>query len=156
MDNAGGHRTGNAINQYTKILEGENIEIIWQVTRSTETNFLDLRFQMTIQSSVQKVHWGRRCTHTDLSKSVSNAWNKSLLVKTFKGVHARLRVVLVCVVDGKWSDEFTEKKRGFVIPLFQMMKQIMMEVCHCMALPLPHFRPKMQSRMMIQMNFKWT
>ena len=37
MDNAGGHRTGNAINQYTKILEGENIDIIWQVIRSTET-----------------------------------------------------------------------------------------------------------------------
>ena len=54
MDNAGGHGTGNKINQYNQILEEKNIEIIWQVPRYPETNFLDLGLWMTIKSSVQK------------------------------------------------------------------------------------------------------
>jgi len=43
MDNAGGHGTEDAINEYTKILETKyNIEIVHQVPRSLETNCLDL------------------------------------------------------------------------------------------------------------------
>ena len=67
---------------------------------------------MTIQSSVQKVHRGRRCTHATLDKSVSDAWNKSLSVKKFKNLHRQLQVVLDFVVDGKCSNQFVEKKRG--------------------------------------------
>ena len=77
-----------------------------------ETNFLDLGLYMKIQSSVQKVHRGRRCTHADSAKSVSDSWNKSLSVKKFRNLHGRLRVVLFCVVYGKWLNEFVEKKRG--------------------------------------------
>ena len=51
-----------------------------------------------------KVHHRSPYIHTDLTKSVSDAWNKSLSVKTFKNVHGRLCVVLVCVVDGKGSN----------------------------------------------------
>ena len=54
---------------------------------------------MAIQSSVQKVHCGRRRTHADLAKSVSDACNKSLSMRTFQNVHGQLQVVLVCVVN---------------------------------------------------------
>ena len=67
---------------------------------------------MTIQSSVQKVHHGSRCTRAASAKSVSDAWNKSLLVKTFKNLHGKLRVVPVCVVNVKGSNESAEKQRG--------------------------------------------
>ena len=102
----------------------KNIDIIWQVTRSPETNFIDPILWMKIQSSVQKVHCGRQCTHAALAKSVSDAWNKSLSLKKFKNVHGRFRAVLVCVVDGKLSNESVQKKEAscFVIPLFLMMK----------------------------------
>ena len=36
-------------------------------------------------------------THDTLAKSVSDSWNKKLSVKTFRNLHGRLRVVLVCV-----------------------------------------------------------
>ncbi len=43
MDNAGGHGTIEAIQQYTRhLLENYNIEIIHQPPRSPETNPLDL------------------------------------------------------------------------------------------------------------------
>ena len=41
MDNAGGHGTNNAIKTYTDGLKEFNVEIIWQVQRSPDTNMLD-------------------------------------------------------------------------------------------------------------------
>ena len=112
MYNAGGRGTGSTINQYTQILDEKNIDIIQQVTRSPETNFLDPKVCITIQTSVKKVHRGKWCTHDAMAKSVSGAWNKSLSVKTFKNIHGRFQVVLVCVVGGKGSNELAEKKPG--------------------------------------------
>ena len=48
MDNAGGHGTNDAIQQYTELLAADNIEIIWQVPRSPETDMLDLGVWMSI------------------------------------------------------------------------------------------------------------
>ena len=72
--------------------------------RYLETNFLDLGLLMTIQISVQKVHRGRQCTHAVLTNSVSDAWNKSLLVEMFKNLHGRLLVLLVFAVEDKESN----------------------------------------------------
>ena len=80
------------------------------MTTSPETNLLDLRLWMTIQSSVQKMYHGTRCTHAALAKSVSDVWNKSLSVKTFQNVHGQFLVVLVCVADNNGSNEFFVKK----------------------------------------------
>ena len=90
----------------------KNIDIIWQVTISPETNFIDPILWMKIQSSVQKVHCGRRCTHTALAKSVSDAWNKSLSEKTFKNIYGWFRVVIVCLVNRKGLNKFVKKKAG--------------------------------------------
>ena len=70
----GAHGTGNAINQYTQILEGQNIEIIWQVPRSLETNLLDLGLWMTIQKMFKNctVECGAHI-HAALAKNVSYA-----------------------------------------------------------------------------------
>ena len=74
---------------------------------------------MTIQTSVKKVHRGKWCTHDAMAKSVSGAWNKSLSVKTFKSIHGRFQVVLVCVVGGKGSNELADKNQAssFLIPI---------------------------------------
>ncbi len=55
MDNAGGHETVEAIEQYTRtLLDNYNIEIIHQPARSPDTNPLDLGVWRSIQSSVKK------------------------------------------------------------------------------------------------------
>lgn len=61
MDNAGGHGTSDAINNYTRHLQEFRVEIIWQVPRSPETNMLDLGVWMSIQNLVEKTHKGQRC-----------------------------------------------------------------------------------------------
>lgn len=49
MDNAGGHGTHEAIRSYTKTLEEDyNIEIIFQIPRSSYTNVLDLGVWMSL------------------------------------------------------------------------------------------------------------
>ena len=47
-----------------------------------------------------------------LSKSVVDAWNEYLSPKTFVNVHGRIRVVLVCIVEGGGGNELVESKRG--------------------------------------------
>ena len=43
MDNAGGHGTDEAKAEYTDLLkEKYNIQVVWQVPQSPETNILDL------------------------------------------------------------------------------------------------------------------
>jgi len=54
----------------------------------------------------------RRCQHDALAKSVEDAWNQYLSPQAFKNVHARLRVVLSCIVDDKGGNALVEKKRG--------------------------------------------
>ena len=67
----------------------KNMEIICKVPIYPEKNFLDLGLWMKIQSYVLKLHCRRLCTYAALAKSVSDAWNKSLLVKTFKNSHGQ-------------------------------------------------------------------
>ena len=112
MDNAGGHGTNDAIQQYTELLAADNITIIWQVPRSPETNMLDLGVWMSIQAAVQRVHHMRRCHHDALAASVDEAWRSYLNSKSFHNVWRRLRVVLVCILDDEGGNQKVESKRG--------------------------------------------
>jgi hypothetical protein len=113
MDNAGGHGTDLAIAQYTGILLNEyNVEVVWQVPRSPETNMLDLGVWMSIQAAVTRVHHMRRCHHDALAQSVVDAWNYYLSPDAFKNVHKRLQVVLSCIVEDKGDNSLVETKRG--------------------------------------------
>ena len=54
MDNAGGHGTVAAKEQYVKILQDKyNVIVSWQSLNSPETNILNLGVWMTIQSVVE-------------------------------------------------------------------------------------------------------
>jgi hypothetical protein len=112
MDNAGGHGTNDAKLQYINLLKEFNVEVIWQVPRSPETNMLDLGVWMSIQCSVMNVHYGRKCHHDALAKSVEEAWNGYLSQKAFTNVYNRLRVVLTCIVDDNGGNRLVESKRG--------------------------------------------
>jgi hypothetical protein len=113
MDNAGGHGTDVAIQQYTAILLDQfNVQVVWQVPRSPETNMLDLGIWMSIQAAVTRVHHMRRCHHDALAKSVMDAWNGYLSPQAFTNVHRRLRVVLSCIVEDEGGNSLVEMKRG--------------------------------------------
>jgi hypothetical protein len=53
MDNAGGHGKNDVKGDYVSKLEDEfNIEVVWQVACSPETNMLDLGAWMSIHVSM--------------------------------------------------------------------------------------------------------
>ena len=112
MDNAGGHGTNDAKTIYTEALKAYNIEIIWQITKSPETNMLDLGIWMSIQAKVEKMHHMKRCHHDALAKSVETAWESYLDKGAFSCIFKRMRVVLTCIVDDHGGNEKVEDKRG--------------------------------------------
>ena len=112
MDNAGGHGTDQAKDAYVSILRQRKIEVIWQVPRSPETNMLDLGVWMSIQATVQRVHFMRRCHHDALAASVEDAWNSHLNSGAFLRVYRRIRVVLRCILDDNGGNHLVEAKRG--------------------------------------------
>ena len=76
------------IYEYTYHLKKDyKIEIIWQVPRSPHTNVLGLGYWMSLQSRVERVHFGRRCSTEALVKSVKDAWTDPsyvcILIKVF-------------------------------------------------------------------------
>ena len=90
MDNAGGHGSMEAINEYSRLLNDYNVEIVWQIPRSPETNMLDLGVWMSIQRAVEKQHYGRRYHHDALAASVEEAWSTKLNKLAFKNVYEQL------------------------------------------------------------------
>jgi hypothetical protein len=81
MDNAGGHGTVEAIEQYTRILlEDYNIEIIHQPARSPETNPLDLGVWRSIQSSVEK----KTISQDNNSRCSGTISDRSMAALTFR------------------------------------------------------------------------
>ena len=112
MDNAGGHGTSDAKDIYVNAMKEYNVEIIWQVPRSPETNMLDLGVWMSIQSAVTRVHHNRR-SHVDaLATSIEDAWTGYLSEKAFHNVHRRLKVVLQSIVKDEGGNELVEEHRG--------------------------------------------
>jgi hypothetical protein len=112
MDNAGGHGTNDAKEQYVNALREHSVEVIWQVPRSPETNMLDLGIWMSIQAKVQQVHFMRRCHHDALATSVEEAWQSYLNINAFTRVFRRIRVVLRCILDDNGGNQRVEAKRG--------------------------------------------
>lgn len=57
LDNAGGHGTAVAKEEFVRILRHKHIvKVIWQVPNSPDTNLLNLGAWCTIQSEVEEIH----------------------------------------------------------------------------------------------------
>jgi hypothetical protein len=86
MDNAGGHGTQEAIEEYTRrLLEEFNIVVIRQSACSPEVNALDLGTWMSVQSHVESRHRDRCREPDSLAISVEEAWN-NLPIETVQRV----------------------------------------------------------------------
>ena len=113
MDNAGGHGTSEAIEEYVAKLKNDwNVKTIFQIPRSPYTNVLDLGVWCSLQSRVEKEHFGKRCEVNALASSVTNAWTNGTLDKMITSVFKRLRRVLVLIIEAKGKNDLVETKRG--------------------------------------------
>jgi len=113
MDNAGGHGTEEAIQEYTRILkEKYNIKIIHQCPRSPETNVLDLGIWCTLQLAIDKMMRGRRGELDSLVKGVMDTWLSVDLTSQFASVWGRLQQVLCLIVEDNGGNTLVERKRG--------------------------------------------
>ena len=86
LDNAGGHGTIAARNEYTRRLRNEyNIVIKFQPPCSPEVNALDLGVWMSVQAAVEERHRDRRRDPDGLAETVQEAWN-NLPIETVQRV----------------------------------------------------------------------
>ena len=113
MDNAGGHGTDNAIEEYVRTLKDDwNVEVIFQIPRSPYTNALDLGVWVSLQSRVEKNHFGKRCEVNALVHSVQDTWDNGHLDEVITKVFERLRNVLVLIHEANGKNDLVETKRG--------------------------------------------
>ena len=112
MDNAGGHGSDVAKEQYVRHLKLKyNVVVEWQVPQSPETNLLDLGFWMTLQSKVEYLHKQRRMDSDSLALSVREAFNSIDGYTTLANIAKRWEVVLDLILEGKGSNDLVEKRR---------------------------------------------
>jgi hypothetical protein len=112
MDNAGGHGTRDAIDQYTRQLQRDyNIIIIFQSAGSPDVNALDVGIWMSVQSSVEHMHRNRRQDPDALAETVREAWD-NLPIETIASIFERLPVNLQLIVDREGDNDGVEGRRG--------------------------------------------
>jgi len=112
MDNAGGHGTRAAREEYTRRLRNEfNIIILQQSARSPEVNALDLGIWMSIQAAVEVRHRNRRRDPDGLVATVREAWD-NLPAGTIQKVFGRIPTVLQLIVDSGGDNVTVEDRRG--------------------------------------------
>jgi hypothetical protein len=112
MDNAGGHGTEEAVDEYTRVLNEEyNIIILHQALRSPVMNSLDLGLWISLQSHVEKLHQNRTRDPDSLAVSVKQAWDH-LPVETIQKVFDRIPIILQLIAEGDGDNINVEDRRG--------------------------------------------
>jgi len=99
MDNAGGHGTVAAIEEYTHLLATRfNIEIIHQPARSPEVNALDLGVWMATQSQGERIHLTRARDPDTLANTVQEAW-RDLPAESIDRIFGRIPINLQLIAE---------------------------------------------------------
>jgi hypothetical protein len=112
MDNAGGHGTDVAKQQYVRVLMNEyNILVEWQIPNSPETNLLDLGFWCTHQAVVERLHKLKRMDTEALSRSVFDAF-ELVDEKKIERIYKRWEYVLDLIIKGEGTNDLVEMNRG--------------------------------------------
>ena len=95
MDNAGGHGTRDAIEDYvTALKETHDVVVLWQVPRSSKTNLLDLGVWNSLQSVVDKTFHGNKQDVKALAKTVEKSWDIYYTNNVFQKVYDQWLKVL--------------------------------------------------------------
>jgi hypothetical protein len=114
MDNAGGHGTNDAIEQYVGTLwQRYSVKIIHQVARGPEMNLLDLGAWMSLQSAVEKHFRGSRNDVKALVPKVEEAWSQ-YDSSVFHSIFGRWLKVLQLVIADKGDNSLVNSHRGML------------------------------------------
>jgi len=112
-DNARGHGTADAIDEYTRVLKEEyNIQIVHQIPRSPETNVLDIGMWCCLQWAVDSIMRGHQGNIHALNKDIYDVWQSKALSMPFSSVWKRLGRVLHLIKEDNGGNELVEQKRG--------------------------------------------
>ena len=119
MDNAGGHGTRDAIDEYVDDLATEyNVHIVWQIPRSPETNLLDLGIWNSLQSHVDRVFRGNKQDVQALARTVMTAWESYYTEDVFERVFVRWEKVLRLIIASNGNNSLVDEARGNqVVPI---------------------------------------
>ena len=113
MDNAGGHGTDEAVDQYTKqLLDDHKIKIVQQVPRSPETNVLDLGIWMSLQAAVEREHRSKCCDANALDETVARVWRDVASVSAFTNVFEKLPIIYANIKNCRGGNDTVESNRG--------------------------------------------
>ena len=112
MDNAGRHSKTDIIEQYTLNLKNNyNVTIIHQVPRSPYCNTLNLGVWCSLQASVEKTHYMRRCNMAALVRTVYKIWETVDILSVISNVFAKLNNVICVINTGDRGNDLVEEKR---------------------------------------------
>lgn len=112
IDNAGGHGTNEAIQEYRSMLKEEfNIVLLAQVPRSPETNLLDLGVWRSMQSYVETLSYRRLQSVEAIAEATEKAWDEFPAEKIEK-VYKRWLLVLKLILKDKGGNRYVETHRG--------------------------------------------
>jgi uncharacterized coiled-coil protein SlyX len=120
MDNAGGHGTDEAIQEYAHYLKlNHNIEIIHQCPRSACTNALDLGVWVCLQSAVEKEQYHKTTTLDSLAASVAEIWQNGQLDRQISNVFEKIQDILKIIIkDGgsikNCETDYRKKRRNLL------------------------------------------
>ena len=107
----GGHGTNKAKAEYEMILKREyNVEIVWQIPNSLETNMLDLGTWMAVQSVVERNHRLKVMQPDVLAETIQKTF-QSIQEQTKLNIHERWLKVLKLIVKRQGSNQLVEKCR---------------------------------------------
>ncbi len=112
LDNAGGHGTRQAINEYTRQLRDQHDVILkFQPPCSPELNALDLGIWMSLQSAVERRHRNRRRDAEALARTVKEAYD-NLPPETITKVFDHLPIVWELIQASNGDNINVEERRG--------------------------------------------
>jgi len=112
IDNAGGHGTNDAIEQYCELLfRMYKVQLLHQVPNSPETNLLDLGVWRAIQSLVEKLSFCGRHDANVLDKTVQQAWLQ-FPAATVEKVYQHWLLVLDLIMKDNGGNRLVESHRG--------------------------------------------
>ena len=115
MDNAGGHGTDVAKDEYENfLLEDYNVQIIWHCPNSPETNMLDLGAWMTIQHVAEEKHWHRMMNTNALAQTVVEAFADFDGSVELAVIADRWELVLDLIIDDAGNNNLIETKHGML------------------------------------------
>jgi hypothetical protein len=113
IDNAGGHGTVGAKEEYEQILlTNWNVKIFWQPPNSPEVNQLDLDTWMSIQSDVENLHKERHMKVNVLAKSVEEVFRHYDSYEHIMNIDKKWKLNMQLILLGKGGNDLIECKRG--------------------------------------------